>query len=336
MSPENAAIDTAAIEAAWAYEGLHVGALFEQWAGPVLAAAGVTSGADVLDVACGTGVVARTAHGLVGPTGSVTGLDIGPGMLTVAEQIEPGVRWVEGDAGRLPFDDDEFDAVVSQFGLMFFPDRAQAIRQMLRCVRPGGRVVVAVWDALERSAAYPVAVDLLRARAGAAAAEALAAPFVLGDTGELRSLFEEAGAEDVTIETHVGTARFPSIRSMIEAELRGWLPIMGVTLDGQLIEQILLEADEGLSEFITADGVMVFDVSAHLVSVSPIGSSTTLIGDQSGRQMLMLVRLASPSTPPLRNSRIASHARATASRVMTSITVASALTLGVAAARADE
>ena len=179
-----------AVEAARAYEGLHVEALFRQWANPVLDAAGVTIGNRVLDIACGTGVVAREALVRVGPTGSVSGVDIDRGMLTVAQSIEPGVDWTEGEAGNLPFDDDEFDAVVSQFGLMFFPDRVQAVREMLRCVKPGGRVGVAVWDALERSAAYPVSVELLQRHAGPAAADALRAPFVLGDVDELRNVFE--------------------------------------------------------------------------------------------------------------------------------------------------
>lgn len=255
-----------AVEGARAYEALHVGALFRQWAEPVLDAAGVSVGHRVLDVACGTGIVARHALGRVGPTGSVTGLDIGPGMLAVAQSIEPAVDWIEGDAGRLPFGDDAFDAVVSQFGLMFFPDRVQAIREMLRCARPGAGVAVAVWDALENSAAYPISVDLLHRRAGAAAADALRAPFVLGDTARLAGLFEEAGATSVSIDTRHGTARFPSVRSMVEADLRGWLPVMGVVLDDDLIEQILAEAQVVLGDYVTADGQMVFDAPAHIVT----------------------------------------------------------------------
>lgn len=253
-------------EAAWAYEGLHVNALFRQWAAPLLDAAGVTAGNCVLDVACGTGVVVREALGRVGATGSVTGLDIGPGMLAVAEGIEPGVTWTLGDAGQLPFDNGEFDAVVSQFGLMFFPDRVQALREMLRCVTPGARVAVAVWDALERSEAYPISVDLLNRRAGPAAADALRAPFVLGDPGELRSLFEQAGASMVSIDTRHGTARFPSVRAMVEADLRGWLPVMGVLLDDDLIELILAEAEDTLGEYVSVDGEMVFDAPAHIVT----------------------------------------------------------------------
>ena len=258
-----------AVEAAWAYEGLHVDALFRQWAEPVLDAAGVAAGSRVLDVACGTGIVAREACARVGPSGAVTGLDIDAGMLAVAQRLEPGVDWREGDAADLPFGADEFDAVVSQFGLMFFPDRVGAIREMLRCAKPGSRVVVAVWDSLERSAAYPISVDLLNRRAGPAAADALRAPFVLGDTDELRALFELAGASAVSITTQTGTARFPSVRSMVEADLRGWLPVMGVSLDDELIELILDEADEALGTYVTEDGEMVFDAPAHIVTAQP-------------------------------------------------------------------
>lgn len=253
------------VDGAWAYETLHVEALFRQWAEPVLDAARVCPGHHVLDVACGTGVVARAARGRVGTRGSVTGLDVAPGMLAVARSIEPDVRWVEGDAGRLPFDDGEFDAVVSQFGLMFFPDAAQAIHEMLRCVKPDGRVVVAVWDALERSEAYPLSVELLERRAGPAAAEALRAPFVMGDVAGLQGLFESAGATVVSVETQHGTARFPSVRSMVEADLRGWLPVMGVHLDDALIESILSEADEVLGDYVAVDNTMSFDAPAHLV-----------------------------------------------------------------------
>ena len=256
----------AAVDAAWAYEGLHVDALFRQWVGPVLDAVGVTAGSRVLDVACGTGVVAREALARVGSSGSVVGLDIAPGMLAVAETIEPAATWVVGEAGRLPFDDAEFDAVVCQFGLMFFPDRVRAISEMLRCAKPGSRVAVAVWDSLEHSEAYPISVDLLDRRAGPAAADALRAPFVLGDTDELQRLFEAAGASRLSIDTRHGTARFPSVRSMVEADLRGWLPVMGVDLDDELIDSVLAEAEAALSEYVLDDGRMVFDAPAHIVT----------------------------------------------------------------------
>jgi len=149
---------------------------------------------------------------------------------------------------------------------MFFPDRVQAIREMLRCAKPGAWVAVAVWEALERTEAYPISVDLLSRWAGQAAADALRAPFVLGNTDELRSLFAEAGVSVVSIDTQHGTARFPTVRTMVEADLRGWLPVMGVFLNDDLIELILAEADDALSEYVTVDGEMVFDAPAHIVT----------------------------------------------------------------------
>ncbi len=252
--------------AAEAYEGLHVPALFGQWAPRVLDAARLEPGQRLLDVACGTGVLAREAAARLGGTGFVAGVDPGPGMLAVAARLAPGVEWRAGMAESLPYPDAAFDAVVSQFGLMFFNDRRGALREMLRVLRPGGRLAVAVWDSLENSAAYPEEVELLERLAGRPAADALRAPFVLGDVAELGALFESAGVGSVAITTHTGTARFPSIRTMVEADLRGWLPVMGVVLEEELILQILDEAESALASYVTEDGQVEFDSPAHIVT----------------------------------------------------------------------
>ncbi len=254
------------IAAAQAYEALHVPAIFQEWAPLVLDAARLEAGQRVLDVACGTGVLAREAVERVDSSGAVTGLDPNPGMLAVAGDLAPSVEWREGTAESLPFADQSFDAVVSQFGLMFFADRAQALREMLRVTKPGGRLAVAVWAPLEDSEAYSIEVELLELLAGRAAADALRAPFILGDRQELADLFEGAGAAGVSVEAHTGTARFPSIRTMVEADLRGWLPVMGVVLDEPVIQRILEEAETALEKFVTADGRVVFDSPARIVS----------------------------------------------------------------------
>jgi ubiquinone/menaquinone biosynthesis C-methylase UbiE len=161
------------------------------------------------------------------------------------------VAWHEGTAESLPFPEQSFDAVVSQFGLMFFPDRHEAIREMLRVLAPGGRLAVAVWDALENSPVYPLWVTLLERTAGQSAADALRAPFTHGDQKRLTVLFESAGVDGVKITTRHGTARFPSIRSMAEADLRGWLPVMGVILPEEQIQRILLEAEHVFRSHLT-------------------------------------------------------------------------------------
>jgi len=254
------------IAAAAAYEDLHVPALFKQWAPRVVNAAQIQAGNRVLDVACGTGVVAREAVLHVGDIGFVAGVDANPGMLAVANRLAPTIEWREGVAESLPYESQSFDAVISQFGLMFFQDRAAALSEMMRVLAPGGRVSVAVWESLENSEAYPVEVALLERLAGQPAADALRAPFVLGDKAELTTMFKDAGFTSVEAATHHGTARFPSIRVMVEADLRGWLPVMGVALDEVQIQSILNEAEGALNQYVTADGAMEFDSPAHIIT----------------------------------------------------------------------
>ena len=256
-----------AIAGAEAYESLHVPALFEEWAARVLDAAAVKEGHRVLDVACGTGVLARAARTRVGTAGRVVGVDPNVGMLTVAERLAEGIEWREGVAEELPADEGAFDRVVSQFGMMFFRDRVKALREMARVLVPGGRLAVAVWDELEESPAYAAEVELLDEMAGPAAADALRAPFVLGDAAKLRETFVEAGWE-VDVVTIVGRARFPSIRAMVEADLRGWLPVMGVELSEDTISEILAAAEHRLGEFVSPSGTMEFDSPAHILSGS--------------------------------------------------------------------
>lgn len=256
----------AQIDAAHAYEALFVPALFGQWAPKVADAALIQPGQRVLDVACGTGILAREIASRIGPAGRVVGIDPNPGMLAAAKQIAPAVEWREGVAESLPFPDQSFDAVVSQFGLIFFTDRRQALREMLRVLAPGGRLAVAVWDSLDNIPAYASEVALLERTAGRRAADALRAPFVLGHPKDLARLFSEAGVASPEITTHHGTAQFPSIRTMVEADLRGWLPVMGVHLAEDQIGRILQEAEQVLSAYATAAGRVAFHLSAHLVT----------------------------------------------------------------------
>ncbi|HVR66787.1 MAG TPA: methyltransferase domain-containing protein, partial [Verrucomicrobiae bacterium] len=161
------------------YEEFFVPALFEEWAPRLCKAAALSHGNNVLDVACGTGVLAREAARCVQSGGKVTGLDRNEVMLTVARRVAPGIEWRQGRAENLPFPDGSFDAVVSQFGLMFFEDREGALKEMWRVLKPRGRLAVAVWDALEHSPGYADMVALLKRLFGDRIANELKAPFVL-------------------------------------------------------------------------------------------------------------------------------------------------------------
>jgi ubiquinone/menaquinone biosynthesis C-methylase UbiE len=252
-------------EAAKGYDSLLVPALFGEWAVKVADAAEIAPGQRVLDVACGTGVLSREIASRVTSSGYVVGLDPNHGMLAFARELSPDIEWENGVAESLPFPDESFDVVVSQFGLMFFTDREKAIREMLRVLNPGGRMVVAVWDSLQNTPAYAASVALLQELAGKSAADALSAPYSLGDLQELATLFGHAGAHPIDIATQSGTARFPSISVMVEADLRGWLPVMGVELSEEKIGQILNRAESVLSSYVTSDGKVVFDSPAHVV-----------------------------------------------------------------------
>ena len=259
------AISQDQIDAAKAYEALFVPALFGQWATQVADTAQIQSGQRVLDVACGTGVLAREVLARVGSKGTVAGLDANPGMLATAREIAPGVDWTQGVAEALPYPDNSFDTVVSQFGLMFFADRAQAIAEMRRVLVPGGRLVVAVWDCLDNIPAYAALVALLERQAGTRAANALRAPFVLGNRQRLANVFVDGGVTPTDIAVHPGTAQFPSLSAMVDAELRGWLPVMGVVLAERQMAPILQQAHQVLGSFVTVEGRLVFALPALLV-----------------------------------------------------------------------
>jgi ubiquinone/menaquinone biosynthesis C-methylase UbiE len=252
--------------AARIYDQFFLPALFEEWPEKILAAAGVEAGEKVLDVACGTGVLALAAADKVGPDGAVVGLDVNEGMLAVAREKSSGIEWQHGRAEDLPFPDDSFDRVVSQFGLMFFDDRHAAIQEMSRVLRPGGRLVVAVWDTLENTPGYMAVTRMLQRLFGDAVAESIRAPYVLGATQILGTLFTGVGLVEVDIQTHKGTARFPSLEAWMYTDVKGWT-LAGVLDDAQF-ELLLEEGEKDLGAFVGEDGKVAFPAPAHFVSAT--------------------------------------------------------------------
>lgn len=252
--------------AAEIYDELFPPAVFNEWAPRVARSAGLDRGMRVLDVACGTGVLSLVAADLVGPTGSVIGLDLNPGMLDVARRKGPRIEWHESSAEAIPFEDGSFDAVVSQFGLMFFADKVRSIREMSRVLRPGGNLSIAVWDSLENVAGYAGMTRLLRRLFGDSAAESLRAPYSLGDTEELASLFADADVPGAEIDTVEGKVRFPSIRDWMEADIRGWT--LADVIDDEQFEFLVSEAERELSPFVEADGTVLFSSPAHIVTTT--------------------------------------------------------------------
>ena len=255
-----------AATAAEIYEEFFVPALFAEWPQRVLEAAHVQAGDTVLDVACGTGILARTAVNMVGTNGSVVGVDINAGMLAVAKQQAPNISWKVAPAESLPFEAATFDRVISQFGLMFFEDQTKAIAEMRRVLRPRGTLAVAVWDSLEATPGYTVVAEILDELFGPEVARALEVPYSLGDKQKLTSLFAQAGMVDISIQTITGQARFSSIESWIYTDIKGWT--LADVIDDEGYEALKRTAPERLSQFVQGDGVVAFDAPAHIVTVT--------------------------------------------------------------------
>ena len=249
------------------YEEFFVPALFQQWGGVVASLAGVGPNQCVLDVACGTGVLACAAADRVGPGGSVVGLDPNEEMLAVARRKNSAIEWRAGRAESLPFPGESFDAVVSQFGLMFFEDRRAALREMMRVLRPGGHLVVAVCDALDNSPGYAAFAELLRRLFGDRVANAFHAPFVLGDRQLLFSLCADAGIFDAKIARHDGMVRFASIQSLVSTE-RACAWTLGGILDDAQFDQLLRASEQELRPFLTAEGTLVFAMPVLIVTAA--------------------------------------------------------------------
>lgn len=236
-------------EQAELYEERFVPALFRNWVDPVLDATDVQAGQRLLDVACGTGVVARAAADRVGSTGSVTGLDLNPAMLDVARDLRPDLDWRVGDAGDIPFADDDFDVVTCQAALMFFPDPTGALAEMGRVTRPGGTVVVQTFAALTSQPAYGPWTTMVARQAGEDAARMLGAYWVHGDPDALRARCADAGMRVVTLQEHVRPAYFPSVEAMVLTEVNA-TPLAD-RLDPAELRRILTESNPILEPFRT-------------------------------------------------------------------------------------
>lgn len=250
--------------AAKVYDEFFLPALFGAWPPRLVAAARLRPGMRVLDVACGTGVLTVAAAKAVSPGGTAVGVDLNPGMLTVARSKAPQIVWREARAEALPLESADFDAVVSQFGLMFFQDKESAIREIWRVLRPGGHLAIAVWDSLENTPGYASITSLLQRFFGSDVADLLRAPYVLGDAEALEALLSGSGVHRPQVARIAGEARFPSLRSWIHTDVRGWT--LSDKLDDEQFERLVAEAEKELGGFVADDGSVRFDHPALIAT----------------------------------------------------------------------
>jgi SAM-dependent methyltransferase len=252
------------------YERYLVPAVFAPWAAMLIEQAVLQPGERVLDVACGTGVVARLAVKPVGSTGQIIGLDNDAEKLGVARSLPllPGVSlaWQEGNALAMPFADASFDALLCQQGLQFFPDRPTALREMHRVLVPGGRLVLSVWGSLERCPGHAALVRALEDHLATAAASIIRSFFVLGEASEVRSLFAGGPFNEVQLHTAVRTVRFASPEQFVRLEMIPSYPESPLAgMDERALSVLISEVNTALQPYVSPDG-LAFPMQAHLVT----------------------------------------------------------------------
>ena len=192
------------------------------YASTVLDAAGTSAGSRVLDLATGTGDAAVLASQRVGTEGAVIGVDISLPMLRAAnaKSHASSLTFIAADAMRLPFRDRVFDAVICQFGLMFFPERRAALAEIRRTMRPGGRIALTVWGSPDRA---PFAGLMARALGEELPSlrDELLLPFALADPLELGRLIKLAGFQGARVELESRRAHFESVEDFLDPYERG-------------------------------------------------------------------------------------------------------------------
>lgn len=217
--------------------------------------AGLQPGERVLDVACGTGIIARLAADRVAPNGSVSALDVNAAMLSVARSLPSRIpiKWYETAAESVPLPDKSFDAVFCSLGLQFMADKAAAAREMHRVLIPGGRLYVSTpipnsfFDVLDQAIARHVSED---------ASAFVHAVFSLNDPDEMRDLLTNAGFEALEIEPGARELQLPSARDFMWQYIY-CTPLMALLPQSGNAQTAALERDvvAGWKPWSTGDGM---------------------------------------------------------------------------------
>lgn len=213
------------------YERVLVPPLFRPFAEQLIGRVTPIPGDSVIDVACGTGIVARVARERLGSAAQIVGVDVAPAMLAVARSTDATIDWREGNATAIPVGGAErFTVLTCHQGLQFMPDKPAALHEMRRVLVPGGRVAIATWESLD---ALPGMRDLN------AIAERHVGPIVdsrhsFGQASALKTLLVDAGFSDVTVGTISHNVQFPD--GILFARLNA-MAVIGMSEKGKALSE---------------------------------------------------------------------------------------------------
>ena len=243
------------------YERYLIPLFFAPGAQYLIELAALREGERVLDLACGTGIVARRAAGKVGANGMVVGLDRNEAMLAVARKASSDIRqpieWRQGDAHSIPFPATSFDIVFCQQGLQFFLDRLAALLEAHRVLVPNGRLALSAMRPIKHNPEYDLLAEALERYVGSDAGTMMRSPFLPLSTSELRDLLKSAGFQDVRILIGIGPVRYPSVNEFLRREMAS-SPLAGrfKSLSDDMFRTIVHDLEVALEGHIDDDGIV--------------------------------------------------------------------------------
>ncbi len=238
------------------YQRYFVPVIGGPFAEDLIAKAALGPGERALDVACGTGVVARLAAERLGPSGTVAALDLNPAMLSVARSVPAtgaAIRWYETSAESIPLPDDAFDAVFCQLGLQFVADKSAALREMHRVLAPGGRLLVSTPPP---NAFFNVLDEAMTRHVGSEAGAFVRMVFSLDDPVIIERLFRDAGFADVNVRSYAKDLRLPEAREFLWQYVH-CTPLTGMlaSLDAERIAALERDVVNGWASWSDGDGM---------------------------------------------------------------------------------
>jgi SAM-dependent methyltransferase len=207
---------------------------FHGYADDLAARLPVTPGMRVLETACGTGIVTRRLADRIRGHGALVATDLNEAMIAHGRANVPGasglLEWQTADATKLPFPDASFDAVVCQFGLMFFPDKAAGVREAFRVLKPGGRYLFNVWDAIVYNPVARIAHETVAAFFPADPPSFYTVPFSLHEPEPLLALLGQTGFGEITWTRLEQSGTSPSSADAARGLIEG-NPILGAIME---------------------------------------------------------------------------------------------------------
>lgn len=248
------------------YERVLVGPLFRPFAEQLVARLALRPGDRLIDVASGTGIVARIARERLGPEARIVGVDVAPAMLAVARAVDPTIDWRAGNAASLPVAAaEQFTVLTCHQGLQFMPDKAAAIREMRRALTPGGRVGIATWRSLQE---LPRMLEL-NAIAERHVGQVVDSRHSFGDANALQRLLSDGGFSDISVETvthdvqFADGALFARLNAMAVIGMSDRGKAMSEAERGELAGLVAAESEDVVAKA-TKDGLFTLPLSTNI------------------------------------------------------------------------